>query len=350
MSDWTFFRRVMIAGAVVVLGLVLWKLADALLLLFGIVLVGLVLSNAAEGVTSYTRLPRVAALLLVVLLLVGVVAGVGMQFGSQINLQFTELWQRLPGAIDNFEQRLGLGDISGQIWQQAQSNTGSILSQITSWAGLALGIVGNVVMLLVGGIFFAADPDLYRRGALKLVPPSQRPQVEETLDFSSAALRQWLLGQLLAMLLVGSAMTAGAIYLGLPSPLALGFAAGLGEFIPFAGPLVASVLAILLALTQSWTQVGFTLVLIAVVQVLESNIITPLIQQRMVSLPPVVTLFAIFSLGLLFGPLGVLFGTPLAVFLFVAVNRLYVRGLLEEPTEVPGEKQVREEKLEEIRA
>ena len=72
-----------------------------------------------------------------------------------------------------------------------------------------------------------------------------------------------------------------------------------------------------------------------------SNMITPLIQRRMVSLPPVVTVFAILCFGLLFGPLGLLFATPLAVLSYVLTTRLYIRELLEEPAKVPGEKEAK---------
>jgi predicted PurR-regulated permease PerM len=350
MSDWTFFRRVLIAGAVVVLVLLVWRLADALLLLFGAVLIGLLLSGATDAICRYTGLPRLLALTLVVLAVVGVFVSVTLAFGTQITMQLVDLWQRLPGAIDNFEQRLGLGDISAQILEQLRSNTGNILFEITSWAAVLLNLAGNAALLLVSAVFLAGEPSLYRSGALKLVPPSQRPPIEETLDFSAAALRQWLVGQLIAVAIVGTIMGIGASFIGLPAPLALGLIAGLLEFIPFAGPIIGAVPAILLALTQSWTHVMLTAGLIVLVQFIESNVVTPIIQRRMVSLPPVVTLFAILCFGLLFGPLGLLFATPLAVFIFVVVNNLYVRGLLEESVEVPGEKEVLKEKLEEARA
>ena len=350
MSDWTFFRRALIAAAMIVLGLLVWRLSDILLLLFGVILIGILLSGGADSLSRRSHLPRGVALAMVVLVVVGSVAGVVVLFGTQIVSQLTDLWQRLPGALDNLEQRLGLGDISARVLQHAQSNPGNIVFQITSWAGFLINVLANILLLLVAGVFLAAQPLLYRQGALKLLPPSQRPQIEETMDFSAAALRQWLIGQLMAVLLVGVIIALGTSYIGLPSPLALGLIAGIGEFIPFAGPLLGAIPAILLALTQSWAQVALTLGLFLFVQVIESNLITPLIQRRMVSLPPVVTLFAIVCFGVLFGPLGVLFATPLAVFIFVAVNNLYVRGLLDEPTEVPGEKQVREEQREEARA
>jgi predicted PurR-regulated permease PerM len=350
MSDWTFFRRVLIAAAVIVFGLLVWRLSDAMLLLFGTILIGILFSGGADRLSRAAHLPRGVALAVVVLVVIGVVAGIILLFGAQIATELTDLWQRLPGAIDSLEQRLGLGDLSAWILQHAQSNPGNIVFQITSWVGFLLGGLGNALLLLVAGVFLAAQPALYKQGTLKLVPPAQRPQIEETMDFSAAALQQWLIGQLMAVALVGVIISLGATYLGLPSPLALGLIAGLSEFIPFAGPLLGAVPAVLLALTQGWQQVALTVGLFVFVQLLESNLITPLIQRRMVSLPPVVTLFAILCFGLLFGPLGLLFATPLAVFIFVAVNNLYVRGLLEEPTEVPGEKQVREEQREEARA
>jgi predicted PurR-regulated permease PerM len=346
MSDWAFFRRVLIVGAVLVLGLLVWRLGDVVLLLFGAVLTGLLLSGAADAICRHTGLPRSAALAIVILMLAGVFTAIIMLFGTQIGSQLVDLWQRLPGAVDNLEQRFGLGDISNWIREKAQSNTGNILSQITAWAGTMFNAVADVLLLVVAACFFAADPSLYRSGALKLVPPEQRPLTEDTLDFSAAALRQWMTGQLIAVLLVGTITTIGLWYIGLPSPLALGLIAGVLEFIPFLGPLLAALPALLLAFTLGWTEVAWTLGLFVLIQVLESNLITPLIQKRMVSLPPVLTLFAIVCFGVLFGPLGVLFATPLAVFLFVAVNQLYVRQLLHQPTEVPGEKAVREERRE----
>lgn len=82
----------------------------------------------------------------------------------------------------------------------------------------------------------------------------------------------------------------------------------------------------------------WTLLLYILVQQIESNLIVPIAQRRTVSLPPAITLFAVVAFGLLFGLLGVLFATPLAVVVLVAVKKLWVREVLGEPTEVPGER------------
>ena len=344
MSDWMFLRRVLIVAAVAGLALLMWQLSNALLLLFGAALIGLLFSGAADFVCRFTSVPRPVALTMVILLLVGGVLAVMSLFGAQISAQLAELWQRLPGAVESLEQRFGLGDVSGRIWQEAQSNTSSIVFQISSWAGIFLNALADLLLLVVSGAFFAVNPKLYRDGALKLVPAAQRPLIADTMDYSAAALRQWLVGQLIAVVLVGAMVTTGLWYIGLPSPLALGLIAGLLEFVPVLGPIMGAVPATLLALTLNWQEVAWTLGLFLMVQTLEANLIMPLIQKRMVALPPVVALFAILCFGVLFGMLGVLFATPLAVFVFVAVNKLYVRDLLHEPTEVPGEKQVQTER------
>ncbi|HET9199563.1 MAG TPA: AI-2E family transporter, partial [Dehalococcoidia bacterium] len=122
-----------------------------------------------------------------------------------------------------------------------------------------------------------------------------------------------------------------------PAALALALLAGLAQFVPLIGPIVAAVPALLIALSEGWQIVLWTLMLYVAIQQVESNVITPLVQRQAVSLPPAVTLFAVVAFGLLFGPLGLLVAPPLAVVALVAVKKLWVRETLGEPTEVPGE-------------
>lgn len=344
MSDWDFFRRVLIVMAVIAFAALIWQLSQAFLLFFGAVLVGVLLSAATSFLTRNMGMSRGVALALITLMLVIVVGGVITLFGATISAQVTDLAQRLPGAIDSFEQRFRLGDLSGKLMEQARSNSGVLLFQITSMAAFVLSVAGNTVLVLVAGGFLAAQPELYRRGALKLVPPEQRGLVGETLDDAGAALNQWLLGQLISMTIVGTLTGLGLWYIGIPAPLALGLVAALAEFVPIVGPIIGAVPAVLLAASIDPATVAWTVGLFAVVQQLESNMITPLIQHRMVSLPPVVTVFAVLCFGLLFGPLGLVLAAPLAVVTYVLVTRLYIRELLEEPAKVPGEKEAKEAK------
>lgn len=197
--------------------------------------------------------------------------------------------------------------------------------------------VAGFVVILVGGAYLAFQPGLYRRGLLKLFPKTARQGAEATLLSSARALRLWLLGQLAAMAIVGLLTGIGAWLIGLPSAMALGLIAALLEFIPFVGPMLMAIPALLLALTVDTQTVIMTLVLYTAVQQLEGNVITPVVQRRAVSLPPALTLFALIAMGVVFGPLGVLFAAPLTVVAYVMVKEVYVRRTLGEHTSLPGE-------------
>jgi predicted PurR-regulated permease PerM len=200
-----------------------------------------------------------------------------------------------------------------------------------------VGGLADLLLIVFGGLFLAAQPGLYRQGFLLLLPPGgSRERVAGTLDASGTALRRWLLGQLVAMLLVFVLTGLGLWAIGVPAALALALLAGLAEFVPLIGPIVAAIPALLIALSDGWQTALWTLLLYLAIQQVESNLIMPVVQHRVVSLPPAVTLFAVVAFGLLFGSLGVLFATPLAVVVFVAVKKLWVRETLGEPTDLPG--------------
>jgi predicted PurR-regulated permease PerM len=91
------------------------------------------------------------------------------------------------------------------------------------------------------------------------------------------------------------------------------------------------------AFTLSPVTVLWTVIAYLMIHQIEGNIVAPMIQRYMVSIPPALLLLVIASAEVLFGPLGILFAAPLTVVAFVAVKRLYVRNTLQEPTEIPGE-------------
>jgi predicted PurR-regulated permease PerM len=192
--------------------------------------------------------------------------------------------------------------------------------------------------VIVGGIYMAIDPVIYRDGFIKLFPPDWHAQIRATLEDAGAALRLWLGAQATAMLIVGVLVGGGALLIGIPSPFALGLIFGLAEFVPVVGPVVGAIPVLLVAMGQSWELVLWALGLVVVVQQVESNLIMPLVSGHAVQLPPAVGLFAVVAMGVVFGPLGLVLGYPLAVVVDVAVRRLYVRGTLGEPVEIAAEK------------
>jgi predicted PurR-regulated permease PerM len=317
-----------------------WKLSHVLLLTFGAVLVAILLLSLTDLIERYTPARGNWALLLAGLIVLAVIVGFAWILGAQISGQTSALIDQFPNLLRALEQRFGLPDLEEWVTEQAQDviDGGGVVTQVASYSSVVVGAAANVFLVLVAGVYLALRPDLYRGGLLRLFPRPRRQEADQTLTAVARALRLWLLGQLVAMVLVGLLTGLGLWFLGIPSALALGFLAGLLEFIPFLGPILSAIPAILLALSQDTTTALWVTGLYVLIQQIEGNLITPLVQQHAVDLPPAITIVAIVAFGVLFGFLGVLLATPLAVVVLVVVKKLWVRDTLDEPTELPGEK------------
>lgn len=335
----TIVRVTLVAGALVVLALLAWQLAQVILLGFAAVLVAIILRSLAALIERYTPVGERWSLPLAVLIAVSLVAGFGFLIGTQVRTEVAGLMQRLPDLVDTLGNRLNVPDLREQVTDRLQefAGRGGVVQKVAGYTSIVLTAVAHFVLVLIAGIYLAAAPKRYRAGLLQLVPGHARPRAEAAFDNAGKALRLWLAGQLVSMLLVGVVMTVGLMLIGVPSALALGFLAALAEFVPLVGPVVGAIPVVLVAASEGGNAVFWALGLVLLLQQVEGNVITPIVQRHAVDLPPVVTLFGILAMGVLFGPLGVVLGTPLTVVLFVAVKHLYVREALGEVTDVPGE-------------
>jgi predicted PurR-regulated permease PerM len=340
--DWEFARRVAITLAVVGLAYFLWLISDILLLIFAAILLAVLLSFLADLMSRYTPVPQRWSLTVTVVLVTVLVVGFLGLFGTQIGGQVTQVIEKLPQAINAAGARLDISNASAQLEEAIASGSGSLLSRLAGLGSTVIGALANLALVVVAAIYLAADPTLYRRGAIKLLPPSQHGRILDAMDVSGNALRLWFGGQLVTMTLVGVASALAYWWIGLPSPLALGIIAGATNFVPYLGPILGAIPAMIFALATDLTTAMWTLGAVVAIQQLEGNVITPYIQQRAVSLPPAVVLFAIVVFGLVFGLPGVFMAVPLTVTLMVLVKKIWVRQMLGEETTVPGEEDASE--------
>ncbi len=226
----------------------------------------------------------------------------------------------LPGKTD-WSKMGTLGSVSGRVMR--------MLGQVFS---TTFGVTLNVAFVLVVGVFFAIDPVFYRQHLARLFPPHMRQRVESILTMMGDTLFQWLQGRAAAMAITGTGTAVVLWLLGVPLALTLGIITGLLTFIPSIGSLVALFLSILVALSQGPVVVVWVVVLYAVLQFIESNMITPIIQQRQTSVPPPLLLSAQLLMAVLTGFLGVLVATPLVAVLIVLIREAYVHDFLEGPS------------------
>jgi predicted PurR-regulated permease PerM len=315
-----------------------------LLLLFAAVVVAVPLRAGAAFLERHTPISARPGLLLVVAAVTMSLGAFGYLFGTRVQSELGELFSRLPELADQAQDQWDIPDLGPETQEYLSSlamNNG-LLGNIAGYTTGLVGVLGGTILIIVSGVFLAANPGTYRRGLLALVPQQMRDEAATALDASGDALRRWLLGQLIAMAVVGVATGAGLYLIGIESALALGLIAGLLEFIPFIGPILAAVPAVLIALGSGDYTVFYVIGLYLLIQQLENNLLVPIIQRRTADSPPVLGIFAVIGMGMAFGPLGLLFGTPLTVVLVVLVKYLYVRKSLDEQTSIPAIDDVRD--------
>ena len=324
-DDARFIRRVLYLIVIIAVVAALVRAGDLLILAFGSVLGAIVIHAVAEIGRDRLRLPAKPAL---VAAIVSVLGAVGFLLWLQVNLLVT----RLPGMLDQLSAWLAQAPVGAKIVDAVRAAyAGSRVAQ--DIGGLAQGageMVLNALLLLVGALFFAADPQVYERGFLLLVPPRHRPAYEDALFDAGATLRLWLRAQLIQMTTMGVMVGLGLWWADVPSPAALGLLTGLSEFVPYVGPIAAMLPALGLAATVGTPPIGMTLVVFAVARLVQTNLITPFVTSRVVAIPPAVTLFAIIGIGYVFGIFGLFFSAALLVVLFTLVRSLYLREVLGE--------------------
>lgn len=325
--DQRVFRATVIILATAGAAYMLYRLVDLLLLLFACALIALILYTVTNMIRRRLPMPYAVALALTVLLLFGVLGGAFWFFGSAMSGQFTELAQRLPGAWEAVQARLHQSSIGNQVLARAQEFAPSgqtVVGWVTGALAIGGGILSALAVVIVGGLYLAAQPALYGGGLMRLIPDGARAQTAETLDAVTASLKGWLKGQALGMVFVGLGTGIGLAIVGVPAAAAIGIVAGLAEFVPYLGTFVAIIPAIILGFAQDTNTGLWTIGVLLLVQQLQGNLVMPLLQNKMVDLPPAITIFGIIAAGILLGAGGVLLATPLTVVLLVLVRRLYL--------------------------
>lgn len=298
-----------------------WALKDVLLLVFAAVLLSLGLQSLGDRLSEATGLSRPVAVPLCLLVIVGGLAGIFYLFGQQIWMQLSEVGQQLPKTLETFANNGELPELKSLLGGFA---VGDLAANILSLGTAVVGVGTSLVLVGSAAVYLAIRPDTYRAGFLALFPEQFARRVDAAIADCADTLPRWFGGQLLSMTLVAAMTTVGLFFIGVPAFLGLGLIAGLLAFVPIIGPIAGAVPAILLASLQDWNTVLAVVALFVVVQQIENNLILPYVVGRSVEMPEALGLFGTIGLGVLLGPLGLLFGYPLLIVIQIAVRHFYL--------------------------
>lgn len=346
-SERSFLHRVALVDGLAVIFLLalaaVWYASHALLLIFACILFAILLYEASQRVRKVLPVRRTLALALVVTLLFAIVGGGGYLMAPQISEQAHQLVKVVPGTLEQLHERASqnpaLQAVLGELptTEQLKKTIGDMLPRAGLFFSGVLGALGNVVIITFVGIYFALQPFLYIDGIVTLVPKRKRARAREVLDEIGLTLSRWMFGKFFSMVVVGIATATGLTLLDVPLALILGIIAGLLDFIPYLGPLMAGVPAVLIALSISPELALSVVILFGAIQMAEGYLLEPLVTRKMVSLPPALTIIMQVLMGAFFGLAGVALATPLTAMLAVLVSMLYVQDLLGDNVRTPVE-------------
>jgi predicted PurR-regulated permease PerM len=276
-----------------------------------VVLLAAVLAYALEPPLAWASriLPRGVAAILIYAVAVGVLAIGVLLIGPPTITQTESLAARLPGYISQLSTFKPFGiNVAQSLASFAQSALGNVLSVV---ATVASGVVNAALVLILGFWFMVSGRQI---GDLipRAFPARQRDQVRFVQDTVSQVLGAYIRGQLTMALIIGLSSGVGSWILGVHYPVVIGILAFFFELIPMVGPILASIPAIAISLTQPFPLVIYVIVFFVVMQVVENNVLAPSITGGAVGLHPAIALLAVVVGADLGGVAGALFAVPVA--------------------------------------
>ena len=341
------YRVLLTIGLVLLAGLTVYflgKLIEVLLVIFAAVLLAAAITGVRCIIQSRTPLSAVWSLVATYALVIVLIAGAAAVIWPQLSEQIPKFIDQVPEAFDQ------LGEIADRMpWvEEAIDGAGdngngdngndgfNLPSHLLGVFSTTLGAIASFSLIVLIAIYFTLSPATYIQNLLMLVPRAQRQRTEEVIEAQTRSLRFWLLGRLASMVFVGVFAGIGLWLLGVPMAFTLGLIAGVATFIPYIGPILGAIPALMVALLEGPMVVLYVAILYFVVETAESSFIYPLATEKAVHVAPAYTVIIQLAGGVVAGIPGVILATPLAVVGAVTIQLLYVEDVLGEDVEILG--------------
>ena len=380
-------RDVVRATALVVGVLLAVKLFWVAHVLFFVVFLGMLFGIAVSGGADYLErfhVRRGVGAAVIVLAFVALLFGVGAWVAPTLRAQGAELRQKLPEAVDRVQEwikKRQSGALGLLVTEQERpaADTASNAAAATPRAAAAaqpvaprpvasadstsgarppalhdemrqrmsglskylfpfitstIETIGGILLIVFLSIYFAAEPELYRRGLLSLLPARKRARGVIMMDRIAVVLRKWLITQLVAMVVMFAVSTAVLMLMHVKAAFALGVLVGFFEFIPTIGPILSAAPGVAMGFLDSPEKAGYVALAYWGIQFLENHLLIPLLMKNGLRLPPALTVVTQAVMAIVFGFIGLMVAVPLLATVLVIVEMQYLEKLPQDFTGV----------------
>lgn len=303
-------------------------LAQPILLIIGGIVLAAMFDGGARLLGRVLPIPRGFRLTIVVLAVFGFMYWTFVFTGSELAAQAASLQAIVETQIETIGNRIEAAgfNISAEDVKGIGSQILNSVGRVTAAVSSVLGTVTNLAMMLVLGIFIAAEPRLYERGVAWMLPLAEREHFYVTAAKMGSVLRRLMAGRLLGMAVEGVGTWVLLSLGGVPMAALLGILTGLLAFLPNIGAIVSGALIILVGFSAG-VDVGFYAIFVYfVVQMVDGYLIVPMVAKRAVDLAPALVLGAQILFGALFGLLGLALADPIIAMIKVALERQSARN------------------------
>lgn len=279
------------------------------------------------------KVPRALAVLIVYLLIVALVLLIGFWFVPIIGGQFVQLFESISSSdgflfqsldrVQSFTAQYGLQENVRSALQGLQNSVSSSVASIFTTVRGVFGGIAALFVILVLTFYMVVEEAAARRLFKNLAPEEYQPFLSQLFARMQNKVGAWLRAQMLLGLIIGVAVYIGLSILGVHYALLLAILAGVLEFVPYIGPVMSIVPAIIISAAQSPMLAVFVLVLYLVIQQIENHLLVPKVMQRVTGLNPVVSIIALLLGIKLGGFIGAVLSIPIVAMASVALEDIF---------------------------
>jgi predicted PurR-regulated permease PerM len=331
--------------AVVVVALLV-RTVDVLIVVFLAITLAVYLDAVSGFLQRRLGAPSAISLAAALAMTIGALVGVVFLIAPAVASQVQDLIANLPQFLTELDASINRLFRSIPVLRRGVTDGSAPGILATSLNELVVVLRGAVVPYLKGGVeliiegvsvfvmalYLARNPSTYVEGLVALVPPERRRLARVILYDLKLTLHAWVVGQLIAMVLLAALTTLGLWILGVPYFLAFGVFAGIAAIVPFFGTLFSTLIPALFALGVAGLAKAIAVALLGIgVHLIEANFVAPVVMERQVNLPPVITIAGVLLIGKLFGLAGLIVAVPILAFVMVLIRHVLMGEVYGDP-------------------